>query len=56
MVEFFLMDLMKRYLKIFKTSMKKLGIGDDLTNKVIGDSAKFRVFVANLKECSVKRW
>jgi hypothetical protein len=44
----------EKILKDFKTSMKKLGIGDDLTNKVIGDSAKFRVFVANLKDAVLK--
>ncbi|MBY9022008.1 MAG: hypothetical protein KGD67_13225, partial [Candidatus Lokiarchaeota archaeon] len=44
----------EKILKDFTTSMKKLGIGDDLINKVIGDSAKFRVFAANLKDAVLK--
>ena len=39
----------KKVLKDFSTSMKKLGIGDDTINKVIGDSVNFRKKVAEVK-------
>lgn len=39
----------KKVLKDFSTSMKKLGIGDDTVNKVIGDAVKFRKKVAEVK-------
>jgi hypothetical protein len=39
----------KKVLKDFSTSMKKLGIGDDTINKVIGDAVSFRKKVAEVK-------
>jgi hypothetical protein len=52
--EIFFNGFNKKVLTDFTTSMKKLGIDDNIINKVVGDVSKFRVTVANMKSAILK--
>ena len=44
----------KKVVQDFTSSMKKLGIKDDIIDKVINDTTKFRIQVANMKSAILK--
>ena len=52
--EIFFDGFNKKVLQDFTASMKKLGIDDDIINKVISDATKFRIQVANMKSAILK--